>query len=97
MGGNMDIERTRPRMRAPPRTLSLASAKAQEEPRATERMVVDEAIMALFRMILPKGCSRNRVVYWARVGRPGRSGGSLVSSWSGFRLVTSCHSRGAVQ
>ena len=55
IGGNIETERTKPRINALYRTLSFARPKEHNDPIIRERAVVDAATMRLFMMILKKG------------------------------------------
>lgn len=55
MGGNIETDRTNPRIKALYLIFSFASPKAEREPTIRDRTVVDAATMVLFRMILKNG------------------------------------------
>lgn len=59
MGGNMETDKTKPRINDLYLIFSFAREKAAREPIIRDRMVVDAATMVLFRMILKNGCPLN--------------------------------------
>ena len=59
MGGNIEMDKTKPKMAVLAVSFSLARAKAAKLPKIMDRVVVQVATIKLFKIILPNGWAVN--------------------------------------